>query len=50
MKMDLWEQAYELACQRANEEGDVNIDTDYALIETWQEEYYNDLIKGEQNA
>lgn len=48
MKEDLWEEAYEWACQRAREEGDVDIDRDYAIMEAWQEEYYNYLIELEK--
>jgi len=40
-----WDEAYEWACQRAREEGDV--DPDYPdgeeLIFAWAEEYYNYL-------
>ena len=43
----LYDQAYELACQRANEEGDVDIDYDYSLMEAWCEEYYRELCKDE---
>ena len=41
----LWDEACELARQRANEEGDINIDTDYTLMEEWQEEYFIDLCQ-----
>ena len=41
----LWEEACELARQRANEEGDVDIDTDYTLMEAWEEEYFIDLCQ-----
>lgn len=47
MKEDLWEEAYEWACIRACEEGDVDIDKDYAIIEKWQEEYYQWLLAQE---
>jgi len=43
----LREEAYEWACQRANEEGDVDIDRDYELMEAWEEEYYQELCKEE---
>lgn len=36
----LQEEAYAWACQRAREEGDVDIDRDYSIMEKWQEEYY----------
>ena len=36
----LWEASCELAIQRAHEEGDVDIDRDYALMEKWEEEYF----------
>ena len=36
----LADSAYEMAVQRANEEGDVNIDYDYPLMEKWTEEFY----------
>ena len=39
--------AYEMAVQRANEEGDVDIDYDYPLMEAWTEEYYIALCKDE---
>ena len=42
---DLWEEAYELACQRAREEGDVDIDRDYTLMEAWTDEYYEALYQ-----
>ena len=41
----LWDEACELARQRANEEGDIDIDTDYTLMEEWQEEYFIDLCQ-----
>lgn len=44
---DLADQAWELACQRATEEGDVDIDYDYPLMEAWTEEYYKELCKEE---
>lgn len=34
--------AYEWACQRATEEGDVDIECDYSIIEAWMEEYINE--------
>lgn len=43
----LYDQAYELACQRATEEGDVDIDYDYPLMDAWCEEYYRELCKEE---
>ena len=36
----LREKAYEWACQRAREEGDVDIDRDYTIMDAWEEEYY----------
>lgn len=42
----LWEEAYDLARQRAREEGDVDLDHDEDLIDKWAEEYYDDLMKG----
>lgn len=44
---DLADQAWELACQRATEEGDVDIDYDYPLMEAWTTEYYLELCKEE---
>lgn len=41
----LYEEAYEWACQRAREEGDVDIDYDYPIMEAWQDEYYKQLCK-----
>jgi len=43
----LADSAYEMAVQRANEEGDVNIDYDYPLMEKWTEEFYLYLCKQE---
>ena len=40
---DLWDEAYEWAYQRAAEEGDVDIDDDYEIVDAWAEEYYNYL-------
>ena len=40
----LWDEAYEWAYQRANEEGDVDLDYDYDIIDKWAEEYYDYLI------
>jgi len=40
----LWEEAYELAYQRAREEGDVDLDYDEDLIHAWAEDYYDYLI------
>ena len=42
---DLADQAWELACERATEEGDVDIDYDYTLMEAWTTEYYLELCK-----
>lgn len=39
----LWDEAYEWAYQRANEEGDVDIDREDELIHKWAEEYYDYL-------
>lgn len=39
----LYDEAYEMACQRATEEGDVDLDYDYDLMEAWTEEYFIDL-------
>ena len=44
----LWEEAYECAYQRAREEGDVDIEYDYPIIEAWTEEYYYELLKMER--
>ena len=43
----LWDAAYEWAYQRANEEGDVDIDKDYNIIDAWAEEYYNYFMSQE---
>ena len=40
-----WDEAIEMAYQRAREEGDVDLDCDEELIFTWAEEYYNDIMK-----
>ena len=40
----LWNEAYEYAYQRANEEGDVDIDRDIDLIDAWAEEYYREQM------
>ena len=45
MEEAIWEEAYEWACQRACEEGDVDIDRDYSIIDAWAEEYY-EYLKG----
>ena len=37
-----WDEAIEMAYQRAREEGDVDLDYDEELIFTWAEEYYGD--------
>lgn len=42
-----WEEAYEWACQRAREEGDVDIDHDYEIIEAWQEKHYEWICNDE---
>ena len=34
-----YEEAYEYACQRAEESGDVDIDYDYEIMEAWIDEY-----------
>ena len=36
---ELINEAYEWAYQRAKEEGDVDIDRDYDIIERWGDEY-----------
>lgn len=46
-RSELYEKAYEWACQRADEEGDIDIDRDYETMEAWQEEYYQYLCKEE---
>jgi hypothetical protein len=38
-----WDEAMEYARQRANEEGDVDLDYDEDLIFAWAEEYYDYL-------
>ena len=43
----LWNEAYEWACQRAREEGDVDPDYDEELIFTWADEYY-EYLKGQK--
>ena len=42
---ELWDEAYDWAYQRANEEGDVDLNYDDDLIAHWAEEYY-DYMKG----
>lgn len=42
-----YDQAYELACQRAREEGDVDEAYDYPLLEAWTDEYYREICKDE---
>lgn len=37
---EIWEDAYEYALQRAREEGDVNPDVDYKIIEFWEKQYF----------
>ena len=32
--------ACQMALQRAHEEGDVNVDVDYEIMERWEEEYF----------
>jgi hypothetical protein len=44
---ELADAAWDLACQRATEEGDVDIDYDYPLMEQWTSEYYLELCKEE---
>lgn len=44
---DLADAAWEMACQRAEEEGDVDIEYDYTLMEKWTTEYYLELCKEE---
>ena len=41
----LWSEAYEMAYQRAQEEGDVDLDRDDELIHSWAEQYYK-YLKG----
>lgn len=43
----LYDQAYQLACQRAEEEGDVDIEYDYTLMDVWTDEYYRELCADE---
>ena len=38
---ELIDEAYEYAYERALEEGDVDIDYDYEIIEYWVDEYIN---------
>lgn len=47
---DLWDEAYELALERANEEGDVDIDYDEELISAWAKEYYDYLKRAKEHA
>lgn len=44
---DMWDEAYEWAYQRANEEGDIDIDYDSDIIDAWAEEYY-EYLKGQE--
>ncbi len=43
----LYDNAYEMACQRAYEKGDVDLDYDYEIMEVWIEEYFIDLCNEE---
>lgn len=43
----LWEEATEMAIQRANEEGDIDIDRDYDIFERWQEKNFIYLCERE---
>ena len=43
----LWNEAYEWAYARANEEGDVDIDRDDDIIDAWAQEYY-DYLTGQK--
>jgi len=43
----LWNEAVEWAEQRAREEGDVDIDTDYEILEKWEEENFIFLCERE---
>lgn len=43
----LYDEAYELACQKANEIGNIDIDYDYEIMATWTENYYINLCKDE---
>ena len=45
---ELINEAYEWAYQRANEEGDVDIDRDYDIIERWIDEYIALYLSGEK--
>lgn len=47
LHQSLYDQAYELACQKANEAGDVDINYDYDIMEAWCEEYYIELCAEE---
>lgn len=47
LHQELADKAYELACQKVNEEGDVDIDYNYVIMEMWVEEYYKELCKEE---
>lgn len=44
---ELADAAWDMACQRAEEEGDVDIDYDYTIMEAWTTEYYKELCKEE---
>lgn len=44
---ELADAAWDMACQRAEEEGDVDIEYDYTLMEKWTTEYYLELCKEE---
>lgn len=47
---DLWDEAYEWALERANEEGDVDIDYDEELISAWAKEHYDYLKRAKEHA
>jgi len=36
----LWDEAYEMACQRGHEEGTYGIDYEEEDVERWAEDYY----------
>lgn len=42
---EIVEEAMQYVSQRAREEGDVDIDRDYEIIEKWFDEYFTDLCK-----
>ena len=47
IESDEWNEAYEYACQRAREEGDIDPDDpdDEELIFAWADDYYYDLMR-----